>query len=233
MLVSLEGNIGAGKSTLLRTLAALGEPDVVVVQEPVDRWCAPVLPGGRSMLAAYYGDRWGSALAFQMYAMLTRVQQLAEVSRLAEARPGLIVVTERSSWSDYELFGRPMREAGLLDDAAWHTYTAWFEAATSPGGLPAIGGLMHPSGIAYLSCTPDKCLERVERRARRAEEGAVDTEYLGILHDAHERYVAGSASKGAPVLRIYGDLDGDEAVGRAARELLVWCRGLCPLGPPP
>ena len=50
ILISLEGNIGAGKSTLLRELAALGEPDVVVVQEPVGLWCEPALPDGRSML---------------------------------------------------------------------------------------------------------------------------------------------------------------------------------------
>ena len=267
ILISLEGNIGAGKSTLLRELAALGEPDVVVVQEPVGLWCEPALPDGRSMLDAYYGDRKGNALAFQMYAMLTRVQQLAEVSRLAETTPGLVIVTERSSWSDYELFGRPMRDSGLLGDAEWHAYTAWFEAVTRGrtdaggeaqkglrGGLPGVGVLMRPSGTAYLRCSPSKCLERVNRRARSAEDGTVDVGYLEMLHDAHERYVRGasppgplgppgppgpppsSGSSDAPpdapqdapptVLYIDGSGEGPDHIRQCALSLLAWARDL-------
>lgn len=76
-LMTLEGNIGAGKSTLLHAVAALDHADIVVVQEPVDLWCEPSLPDGTSMLAAYYSAPAKTAMAFQMYTMLTRARSCA------------------------------------------------------------------------------------------------------------------------------------------------------------
>ena len=202
-LVSVEGNIGAGKSTLLRAIDALGLPGVVVMQEPVDAWRAPVLPGGRSMLQAYYEDPRGNSLAFQMYAMLSRVQQLEEVSRRAlEPGSGVrLVVTERCSGSDFELFGKPMHDAGLFNDAEWHAYESWYRA-TAARHRDAGASVLSPSGVAYLRVAPDVCAARITTRGREEEATGVDREYLARLHAAHETYAAGCA---LPVLELRGE----------------------------
>ena len=231
VLVSLEGNIGAGKSTLLRRIEALGLSDVVVMQEPVDAWCEPVLPpnghNGTSMLDAYYADRRGAALAFQMFAMLTRVRQLADVSARVAAAGGrvAVVVTERCSGSDFELFGRPMHDAGLLSDAEWHTYRAWHDAmmGTADGGL-APPHLLRPSGVAYLRCDAETCATRIATRARPGEAGRVDAAYLGMLHDAHERYVYHHSVR-MPMLQLDGGM-AEADVDAAAASLVAWARGL-------
>ena len=227
-IVSLEGNIGAGKSTLLRSLAEVG--GVRVVPEPIEAWCAPALPGGGSMLQAYYADKRGTALAFQMYAMLTRAQQLraaaAEGAEGAEGALGALVVVERNSWSDYELFGRPMHASGLLNDAEWHTYTAWFHAITDGAGGAGGAGLLgvpRPNGIVYLASNPDTCARRIRSRSRDGE-ADIDRGYLEMLHDAHTRYVDEQILAGTPVFVVDGNALGAdrESQLRTAREIVAW-----------
>lgn len=226
VLVSVEGNIGAGKSTLLKRIEALGLPDVVVVQEPVGVWCEPVLPGGKSMLEAYYNDRKSNALAFQMYAMLTRHRQHAVVADALRSRRGgvgaTLVITERCAGSDFALFGRPMRRAGLFNDAEWHSYESWHDALAL---ISRSQGYLAPSGVAYLRVEPDVCEARVASRARHAEGGGgegengrgVDRAYLDLLHDAHEAYVDASSLE---VLRVAGnDLEDAERVVEWARRI--------------
>ena len=224
VLVSVEGNIGAGKSTLLRRIESLGLPNVVIAQEPVGVWCEQVLPGGRSMLDAYYEDRSANALAFQMYAMLTRHRQHAALSRSIATRSGggpLVVVTERCSGSDFALFGRPMQDAGMFNDAEWHAYSSWHDALTE---VAREQGHLMPSGVAYLRVTPDVCAERVAIRGRAAEGGksGVDRAYLDMLHDAHEAYVASSPM---PVLEVTGN----DAVD--AERIVRWARDLGRIAP--
>jgi deoxyadenosine/deoxycytidine kinase len=225
LIYSIEGNIGAGKSTLLHELerlhAARGGAEgcgfaLRVLAEPVDEWCKPVLPGGESMLQAYYRGSEGAAasaalraegegqaegasmsrststsrsrsrstrdaLAFQMFAMLTRVQQVEQAVREAtDAADGgaprpCIIATERGPWSGAELFGRPMHAAGLLSDAEWHTYMSWFTHTNA----------WTPAGMVYLRSTPEVSAARVRERARQGEE-TIDLAYLTMLHVTHD-----------------------------------------------
>jgi deoxycitidine kinase len=216
-LITVEGVIGAGKSTLLAEIGRLDRPDVIVLQEPVSRWCEPVLPSGKSMLEAYYSDKKANALSFQMYAMLTRVQQLSEL--LASVGPEVrFVIAERGSWSDYEVFGRPMREAGLLSETEWCTYTAWFEAVTVGVLSPPI----RPSGVVYIRADPEVCLGRIKKRDRHGEE-EIGTKYLTLLNGAHEDYIA---SVKADVLVIDGNREGEDFVGESARDVLAFVASL-------
>ena len=216
-IISVEGNIGAGKSTLLAALAGAG---ATVVPEPISEWCRPALPDGSSMLQAYYSDRSRNALAFQMFAMLTRAQQV----RGAGMSACDCLFTERNSWSDYELFGRPMHEAGLLNDADWCAYTAWFEAITAEDGLL---GLPRPSGIVYLSSTPSTCARRIAGRAREGE-GSIDGAYLELLHQAHVRYIERQTATGCSVFVVDADAQESdlESMARTARAIVDWASAL-------
>ena len=193
ILVTVEGSIGAGKSTLLKKLAE-ARKDVIVVQEPVSTWSKPVLPDGSSMLEAYYARPKETSMAFQMFAMLTRVQQISDAVERAKATNARFIVTERCSWSDYEIFGRPMHEMGVLSDADFFTYTSWFHSVTDVGS-GFIGGI-RPSALFYLRCPPETCLARIKGRDRKGEE-KISLEYLEKLHEAHERYSYESRKEGS------------------------------------
>jgi deoxyadenosine/deoxycytidine kinase len=236
-LVTLEGNIGSGKSTLLHAVEALDHADVVVVQEPVDLWCAPALPDGQSMLKAYYSAPAKTAMAFQMYTMLTRVQQIAKSviharAKAAASGRNVVVLTERCSWSDYEIFGRPMRDLGILSDAEWFTYTAWFKAVTDVGGGPTVGESVRgirPTGLVYLRCSAEKCIDRITERARSGEQD-IDVAYVRRLHVAHETYVASAREPGSgykSVLEIDGSAEGTDAVQIAAERVVGFVLHLC------
>ena len=226
--ISLEGSIGAGKSTIVKAIADLAaadsEVDVIVIQEPVHRWTAKDIeaPDGTftSLLESYYKDEKSVALAFQMYAMLTRVQQLSdladELSKDTSGRRKLIVA-ERCSWSDYDIFGKPMRDRGLLSPADWFVYTSWFEAVTASRMAPPL----KPSGYVFLNCDPKICLERIGVRARRGEEG-IDLSYLESLHGAHLKFFEKQKSEGTPVLEMDGTAEGEAAIEDAARRVLQW-----------
>lgn len=218
--VSLEGSIGAGKSTIVKAISELGGQDVIVIQEPVSRWTAKDIEasdGSRtSLLESYYKDAKSVALAFQMYAMLTRVQQLSDLAEeLSKDGRRKLIIAERCSWSDYDIFGKPMRESGLLSPADWFVYTAWFEAVTSSRLAPPL----KPSGYVFLNCPPKNCLERIGVRARQGEEG-IDLDYLESLHRAHLSFFERQKEEGVAVLEIDGSANGEESIRAAAERIL-------------
>jgi deoxyadenosine/deoxycytidine kinase len=232
VLVVLEANIGAGKTTLLDAVDAMGHPDILVVKEPVERWCAPALSDGRSMLRAYYDAPRETGLAFQMYTMLTRAQQLSVALSRARASPSVkIVLSERCPWSDYEIFGRPMHtQLGLLSEPEWFSYTAWFHAITQE--QEGCGGLMlqgvRPAGLVYLKCHPGTCRHRIETRNRSGEQ-TISDDYLAMLHAAHETHVADASAPGSGyrgIVVLDGDREGEEAVRDAAERVVCFARGI-------
>lgn len=221
--ISLEGSIGAGKSTVVKAIAELGRDDVIVLQEPVDRWTAkniesPIDGTQTSLLEAYYHDAKSVAMAFQMYAMLTRVQQLSDiVEQLSNNPKPMLIVAERCSWSDYELFGKPMRDKGLLSDADWYVYTAWFKAVTESRLAPPI----RPSGYVFLNCSPQGCMDRIAMRARPGEE-EIDLPYMEALHGAHVKFFETQKMAGVPVMEFDGSAEGPDVVKEAAERIVEW-----------
>lgn len=190
IVVSVEGNIGAGKSTLMRELRRLYDSsattthDVAVILEPIEEWCKPVLRNGDSMLRAYYSSM-GNALAFQMFVLLTRIQQLDEEASVGRGggRPAVLLV-ERGPWSTVPLFGQPMRDMGLLSEAELHVFGAWVDWALR---RPSCSVPSRPAATIYVRGSPDISAERIGMRAREGE-SAIDAAYLSRLHDAHEAY---------------------------------------------
>ena len=221
--ISLEGSIGAGKSTIVKAIADLGRDDVIVLQEPVDRWTAkniesPVDNTRTSLLEAYYHDTKSVALAFQMYAMLTRVQQLSDiVEQISKKNKPILIVAERCSWSDYDIFGKPMHDKGLLSAADWFVYTAWFKAVTESRLAPPL----KPSGYVFLNCPPKGCLDRIVHRARPGEE-QIDLPYMEALHGSHLQFFEQQKETGVSVLELDGSAEGPDAVKEAVNRIVEW-----------
>jgi hypothetical protein len=189
LIYSIEGNIGAGKSTLLHELerlhAARGGAEgcgfaLRVLAEPVDEWCKPVLPGGESMLQAYYRGSEGAAASAALRAEGEGQAEGASMSRSTSTSRSRSRSTRdgRGGWwcaAPVHHRDRTGALAGLLSDAEWHTYMSWFTHTNA----------WTPAGMVYLRSTPEVSAARVRERARQGEE-TIDLAYLTMLHVTHD-----------------------------------------------
>lgn len=213
--VTLYGNIGSGKSTLLSELQRLALRDckvpLRVLCEPVEEWCRPVLSDGAdSMLSAFYADPRGSAMAFQMHVLYTRMKQIEKA--MAECDDDTIFVVERGPWVDLQLMGVPVRRTGAFSDMQWEVCRAWHDAIVAR--LPPL------SGSIYLRTAPDKCAERIEHRRRPAEIGKIDLDYLNLVHEAHDEFAfALDGRVGKPTLVVESPCDEQTTT---AQKVLTW-----------
>lgn len=225
---TLEGNIGSGKSTLLRAIQHAALDELCVLQEPVQEWERPSLSDGRSMLQAFYDDPSRHAASFQMYVLLTRLNQI--MTAAANAPAGVSILSERCIETGMQVFGHEQRASGRIDDVAWHAYCGWNDVAVTACrrtlGAP-------PAGVVYLRCSPETNVRRVEKRGRTAETAGacagacgVTPEYIAHLHARHEDWVAGMRATGVPVLVLDGDRDGDDAIRQHASDVVDWIRSI-------
>ena len=173
-LISIEGNIGAGKSTLIELLKTKFS-DVVFVDEPVDEWSTITDSQGVSILQKYYADQKRYAFAFQMMAFITRARRL----RLAlEKNPGAVIVTERSVFTDREIFAKMLHDAEKIEEIEYTIYLKWFDELV---------GSITVDGIIYVRVEPEVCCERVISRNRQGE--SIPLDYIEMCHTYHENWL--------------------------------------------
>ena len=188
----VEGSIGAGKTTILECLErrvreTRNSAPIVTVPEPIAAWRNV---RGHNVLDRFYAEpaRW--ALAFQTHAMATRVAAVrdAVTAALAAREPTarnepLVVVCERSIYTDRFIFVEMLHAAGTLDDAERALYETAFDYYASHA-YPGTHG-----GIIYLKSDAEECAHRITTRGR-GEEEAIAIEYLQELDKAHDRALA-------------------------------------------
>jgi deoxyadenosine/deoxycytidine kinase len=187
--ITLDGNIGVGKSTLLERVRAQC-PEVLVVQEPVTMWTSLQNEQGTSLLELFYGDKRRWSYTFQNAAILSRIKCLKEA--LAVAKPGQLILTERSVLTDRYVFAAMLREQGCLDALEGSLYDMWFEAFANDFPVTA---------IVYLTTGPAVAAERIKRRARGGE-AEIDPAYLSALDRQHKAWIS---STSLPVLELSTD----------------------------
>lgn len=171
--------------------------------EPIERWTAPTPGlGNRSALDMMYSDPVRNGFAFQMLAMLSRLEQVAHHNNSYRT-----VFSERGPWSDASVFGRTMHRRGQLTDEEMHVYSCWAQALRhgSVLGLPSL------SGIVYMRSSPNVCAQRIKVRGRPSEM-SIGMDYLSELHDAHERYIQEQQASGVPVLVVDADTLRDDGL---------------------
>jgi deoxyadenosine/deoxycytidine kinase len=165
------------------------------------------------MLQLYYSDPRANGFAFQMFVLLSRIRQQLEALRDGRGT----VLTERCMESDFELFGKPMRESGLMDDAQWTTYCEWsrtMRCLLAPG---------RPVGVVYLRVSPSKSVERIRSRQRGGEE-KIDVSYIEMLHRAHEEWIGRLRADAVPVLVLDGDQDGASAIDAHTAAIIAFIK---------
>ena len=180
-MFSIEGNIGSGKSTLLENLQTnLKNEELVIngvkkkvcfVQEPVDIWDSIKDKNGNNMLTKYYSNQKKYAFSFQMMAYISRLSLLKK----AISEKYDIIITERSIFTDCNVFAKMLYDKGTMEDVEYSIYKKWFEEFLSE--LPEIN-------IIYIKTTPKVAYKRIKKRERVGEE--IPLEYLENCHTYHE-----------------------------------------------
>jgi deoxyadenosine/deoxycytidine kinase len=169
----IEGNIGCGKTTLIRQLKA--RDDFEVIEEPVDVWKSIVNEEGENILGLFYKESNKYAYIFQTIVFKTRIMAL-EKPQTKQVR-----FSERSIWTDKNIFSKNCYEIGFMNTIEKNTYDVWFNWLESKI-------TRKPDGIIYLRAEPQVCLERMHKRDR-TEESTVSLDYLTNIHEKHEAWL--------------------------------------------
>jgi deoxyadenosine/deoxycytidine kinase len=187
--IIVEGNIGSGKTTCLDKLES--NENFEVIREPVDLWLGVKGSDGKNLLQEFYEEPTRYSYLFQTMVFKTRLQSIEH----EQQKP--VRFCERSIWTDRHVFGKSCINSGKMNELETNCYQFWFNWLEQKF-------YEKPHAIIYLRCAPEKCFERMHRRARSEEDG-VPLEYLKELHDYHEIWL--SNWKHTPILIIDNDED--------------------------
>jgi deoxyadenosine/deoxycytidine kinase len=175
MLISIEGNIGSGKSTLVEYLKSLGT--YLFVDEPVNEWLTIKDKDGSNALECFYKDKKENAFCFQILAYITRLKKLMD--KLKNNPSNVIIITERSIETDRNVFAKMLYEDGFLSSIEWETYNYWFNTFKDVSKVDL---------IIYIKTSPEKCLERINKR-NRVEESNIKLDYLEKCNKYHDDWL--------------------------------------------
>jgi deoxyadenosine/deoxycytidine kinase len=176
-IISIEGNIGSGKSTLLNEIRD-SFPDIIVLQEPVDVWNSVKDSSGVNILTNFYSDMKKYAFQFQMMAFITRLRLLINSIITNNINNNVIILTERSVFTDREVFAKMLYSNGIIDKISWEIYNEYFTYMTS-------GVVINE--YYYLDVNPEECLCRILSRNRPGE--VIGIEYLKECEMYHKQWL--------------------------------------------
>ena len=176
LIFSIEGNIGSGKSTLIDRIKFSNKiENVIYLPEPVSIWNEIKDSNGVGILEKYYQDQKRYAFSFQMMAYISRLSLI----RKALATPGdCIIITERSIYTDREIFAKMLHDSGKIEDIEYSIYLRWFNEFSE----------IKLDGIIYVQTTPEICSNRINNRNRKGE-NSIPLSYLEDCHRYHENWI--------------------------------------------
>ena len=193
-IISIEGNIGSGKSTLLDNLRNYygNNTHVIFLREPVDDWEKIKDNQGNTMLKKFYADQEKYSFAFQMMAYISRLKILRDTiakihtekkllikKETFDKLPDYILITERSLYTDKYVFAKMLHDQGKIEDVCYQIYLNWFDEFAND----------YPIDYSvYVKTNPEKCYERIHKRARDGEE-VIPLAYLQDCHKYHEDFL--------------------------------------------
>ena len=176
-IISIEGNIGSGKSTLINFLKENYKPinkSVLFLDEPVDEWNSIKDENGNTILEKYYINQHKWAFSFQMMAYITRLKLI----RNAILENYDIIITERSIYTDYNVFAKMLYQNNKINNIDYQIYTKWFDEFLND--IPTVK-------IIYLKTDPIISYNRVIKRDRKGE--TIPLEYLTTCNNCHNDWI--------------------------------------------
>lgn len=175
-IISLEGNIGAGKSTFALLLKEKF-PEYKIILEPVDSWTNIKDKNNKNLLQYFYEDKNRWAYTFQNYAYITRIRQM--LISIKNLKDDDIIITERSIWTDKNIFAKMLYDDGSLSELEWQCYNTWFDFFNENIKL---------SAIIYINTDPKINYERIQIR-NRISENNIPMDYLENLNRYHDEWI--------------------------------------------
>ncbi len=175
---TVDGNIGSGKSTFCKLFAEKYN-NIDICLEPVNDWINLKDDStNQNILQNFYDDPQRWSYTFQNYAAITRVNNLTKPTNKD------IKITERSIYTDRNVFAKSLYETGQMSSLEWKMYNEWYIWLENI----LIEKMGKPSGFIYLRCDPEVSFKRLKIRSRN-EESSVSLEYLKMLHKAHDDWL--------------------------------------------
>ena len=183
-IVSIEGNIGSGKSTLLENLRKHYSNDthIIFLREPVDDWEKIKDVDGNTMLKKFYSNQEKYSFAFQMMAYISRLKILRDTIKdisCQNSNEKYVIITERSLYTDKYVFAKMLFDQGNIEDVCYQIYLNWFDEFIKDFPIKY---------SIYVNTEPEKCYERINKRARDGEE-VIPLQYLQECHNYHEAFL--------------------------------------------
>lgn len=176
LIISIDGNIGSGKTTFINELKKEVNKqklkNIIFVDEPVELW-TKICVNNENILEKFYQDQIKYAFSFQMMALISRIKVLKKAMK---DHPDAIIISERSLYSDKNIFAQMLYDEGKIDPHSFQIYTMWFREYIKE--LPK-------HEFIYLFSDPKIVNDRIKKRNRTGENN-IDIEYLINCNDYHE-----------------------------------------------
>jgi deoxyadenosine/deoxycytidine kinase len=177
-LVLVAGNIGAGKTSLTERLAArlnwqAGYESVI----------------DNPYLSDFYADMSAWAFHLQIFFLGHRAAQHRALA--LDPRSAII---DRSIYEDAHIFARALHEIGSVRERDYMSYWRLYNLV--------VESLPPPALLIYLRAPVEVLMDRITRRGR-AMEASITAEYLGLLDNYYDEWLAEFNT--CPVLTIRSD----------------------------
>ena len=158
--IAIEGPIGVGKTTLARRIADTFEHDLLLEEAELNPF-----------LERFYQNRQQTALATQLFFLFQRVQKITELKQRDMFQQARVV--------DFVLEKDPLFARINLEPDEFALYQKVFEKMRIDAPPPDL--------VIYLQASPDRLLERIERRGIHAEK-LIDRDYLEQLNEVYSEF---------------------------------------------
>jgi len=158
--IAIEGPIGVGKTTLARRIAETFDYDLLLEEAELNPF-----------LERFYRNRQQTALATQLFFLFQRVQKITELKQRD--------MFEHTRVADFVLEKDPLFARVNLEPDEFVLYQKVFDKMRVDAPCPDL--------VICLQASPDRLLERIERRGIDAER-LIDRQYLEQLNEVYSEF---------------------------------------------
>ena len=158
--IAVEGPIGVGKTTLARRIADTFDYDLLLEEAELNPF-----------LERFYQNRQQTALATQLFFLFQRVQKITELKQRD--------MFDQARVADFVLDKDPLFARVNLEPDEFALYEKVFSKMRVDAPVPDL--------VFYLQASPDRLLERIDRRGIDAER-LIDRQYLEQLNEVYSEF---------------------------------------------
>ena len=158
--IAVEGPIGVGKTTLARRIADTFEHDLLLEEAELNPF-----------IERFYQNRQQTALATQLFFLFQRVQKITELKQRD--------IFDQARVADFVLEKDPLFARVNLEPDEFALYERVFSKMRVDAPVPDL--------VIYLQASPDRLLERIDRRGIDAEQ-LIDRQYLEQLNEVYSEF---------------------------------------------